>query len=191
MRKLDLRVQRTYKLLSGALLGLLAEKPYESITVLEICERSMVRPATFYKHFGDKNELFTFVVKEKQREFQERASGNSPDTSEHAETESYYASVIDQTLGFFEENRVLVAQALGSKSLPVLNDLLAKQIKSKVCAELQERQNEGETLPGNPQLMAVVFSGALLAVARWWVKNDYRTPRKQLAQQCLTLLHME
>ena len=57
-KPLDLRIQKTYQSLIGAFLQLLKEKPFETITVHEICDMAMVRRATFYKHFGDKYEFF-------------------------------------------------------------------------------------------------------------------------------------
>lgn len=54
---LDLRVRRTYKFLWEALMSLMAEHDFESITVTSICERAMVHRTTFYKHYEDKYAL--------------------------------------------------------------------------------------------------------------------------------------
>ncbi len=53
----DLRVRRTRKLLWEALMAELSERPFEQITVREICERAMVHRTTFYKHYEDKYVL--------------------------------------------------------------------------------------------------------------------------------------
>lgn len=68
-QKLDLRIQKTYLALSGALLEAMGEKPFEDIRVNELCDRAMVRKSTFYKHFGDKYELLAFVVRQGLRWF--------------------------------------------------------------------------------------------------------------------------
>src|SRR4051812_47576086 len=54
---LDLRVRRTYKFLWDALMTLMTEHDFESITVTDICERAMVHRTTFYKHYEDKYGL--------------------------------------------------------------------------------------------------------------------------------------
>ena len=59
---MDLRVLKTYKSLYEAFFKMLEEKKFEDITVNELCERAMVRRATFYKHFADKYEFFAFFV---------------------------------------------------------------------------------------------------------------------------------
>jgi AcrR family transcriptional regulator len=56
-KKLDRRVQRTRRLLHEALIFLILEKKYESITVQEILDRADVGRSTFYLHFRDKDEL--------------------------------------------------------------------------------------------------------------------------------------
>src|SRR5215471_4947702 len=53
----DLRVRRTHKLLWEALMTELSQRPFEEITVREICERAMVHRSTFYKHYTDKYAL--------------------------------------------------------------------------------------------------------------------------------------
>src|SRR5262249_44633616 len=53
----DLRVRRTHKLLWEALMAELAQRPFEGITVKDICERAMVHRTTFYKHYEDKYAL--------------------------------------------------------------------------------------------------------------------------------------
>ena len=53
-QKLDLRIQRTYRLLHTAFTKLMEEKSFEDITVNDLCREAMIRRTTFYKHFADK-----------------------------------------------------------------------------------------------------------------------------------------
>lgn len=63
-KKEDLRVKRTHKLLSQALLSLIEHHSFNSISVKEICEEAMVHRATFYTHFNDKYDLLAYSSKE-------------------------------------------------------------------------------------------------------------------------------
>src|SRR5215216_7416147 len=56
--KKDRRSQRTRHLLSAALVQLIREKDYNSITVSDIIERANVGRSTFYAHYRDKDDLF-------------------------------------------------------------------------------------------------------------------------------------
>jgi len=63
-KKVDLRVTRTHKLLTIALLDLLCEKGqlFSNITINEICDKAMVHRTTFYKHFKDKLALLSSTL---------------------------------------------------------------------------------------------------------------------------------
>lgn len=56
--KLDRRAQWTREQLQRALIELIAEKNYDSITVQDITERANVGRTTFYAHFRSKGDLY-------------------------------------------------------------------------------------------------------------------------------------
>jgi AcrR family transcriptional regulator len=58
MTKADRRVQRTRELLQQALIELISERRYDSITIQEIVDRANVGRTTFYLHYSSKDELF-------------------------------------------------------------------------------------------------------------------------------------
>lgn len=57
-RKLDSRVKHTRDALGDALLRLMQEKAFESITVQDILDRAGIGRSTFYAHYSDKDDLF-------------------------------------------------------------------------------------------------------------------------------------
>lgn len=64
-KKLDLRVQKTRSALLNALYDLMSQKSLDDITVTKICEKAVIRKATFYKHFSDKTELLFYAGSKK------------------------------------------------------------------------------------------------------------------------------
>src|SRR5215207_4731977 len=56
-KKIDARVRRTRDALGDALIALMQEKPFETITVQEVLERAHVSRSTFYTHYSDKGDL--------------------------------------------------------------------------------------------------------------------------------------
>jgi len=56
-RKDDRRVQRTQQLLRTAVVSLIEENGFESLTVQDIIDRANVGRATFYAHFDNKEDL--------------------------------------------------------------------------------------------------------------------------------------
>jgi AcrR family transcriptional regulator len=63
-RKTDPRVIRTLNMLRDALIGLILERGYDSLTIGDITDRAGLRRATFYLHFKDKEELLLALLKE-------------------------------------------------------------------------------------------------------------------------------
>ena len=60
--RIDPRIIRTRKLLIDAFVQLLAEQPFEAITVADITARATVNRATFYAHFPDKYALVDELI---------------------------------------------------------------------------------------------------------------------------------
>ena len=63
----DLRQRRTKKFLVHALLALMEERPFQELSVVDICERAMVHRTTFYAHFEDKYALLRYAIGELQQ----------------------------------------------------------------------------------------------------------------------------
>jgi AcrR family transcriptional regulator len=64
MNGVDPRIRRTRQLLHQALRQLLAEKPFQAISVQDIADRATVNRATFYDHFEDKFSLVDSLIRE-------------------------------------------------------------------------------------------------------------------------------
>lgn len=58
----DLRVQKTVEAIQSTFKRLLLEKPYEKITVKELCERARINKKTFYRYY----ETLDFLLAEAQ-----------------------------------------------------------------------------------------------------------------------------
>ena len=159
-KPLDLRIQKTYQSLIGAFLQLLKEKPFETITVHEICDMAMVRRATFYKHFGDKYEFFTFLVRYLRDEF--RKDFSKTDSSKGVVAP--YVDIIRFLMDFLDENEALVQSVMESTACPILMDLVSEQIVRDVKEMLCEDEKRGMELMLSPKLMAQAYTGALVNI---------------------------
>ena len=172
--KQDRRARRSQKLLFDALLALIAEKDYESITVSEIAERADVARATFYLHFDDKNALLlssldTLVesILEEVKGFSERdLLGDTP----------HPALVI---FDYVERNpalfRVILKGQGGSLVLQRLR-VYAAQTAHQVLGNLELTPS----IP--PNIIADFVAGALLSVVTGWLEDDMRTPQGEMAR---------
>lgn len=185
-RKLDFRIQRTYKLLTDALIELLAEKDFESISVSEICEKAMVRRATFYKHFGDKYELYAFIIRQLQDEFKKSHTGDY-DTSR---PQTFYIMMIRDVLQFANENRLIVTSIFKNSGAGKLTDILSDEIEMDIQTHLKEDESNGAILPGKPELLASMITGALVYTIKRWLINDMNVSIEEMSDLCLSLIKL-
>lgn len=61
MKKVDLRVKRTHKMIIEAFIRLVEERGYDDLTVQEIADEAMINRATFYAHFKNKQDLYDSI----------------------------------------------------------------------------------------------------------------------------------
>ncbi|MBQ4157970.1 MAG: TetR/AcrR family transcriptional regulator [Clostridia bacterium] len=178
-KPLDLRIQKTHTALINAFLQLLQTKRFENITINELCELAMVRRATFYKHFADKYEFFTFFVQWIQREFRNRIIPQEYDRN----GVSPYIDIIRFALDFLDENETIVHSVMESNAFPLLLDLISEQIILDVKESLQTDQNNGKELLLSPELMAFSYTGALLNILRWWIGHKDQMSKEEIVAQ--------
>ena len=180
--KQDLRITKTYMALTSTFLKLLEQKRFEDITVNELCECAMVRRATFYKHFADKTEFFTFVVKEVQRNFLEK------NTSNIVNPQQFYQNIISSMFDFVDENESLVSSATKSSMFPLLLDVISEQTSMDILEQLKKDEQNGISLNASPVVLAQLFTGALMNITKWWVVQKKKIPKEQIVHQTCVLL---
>ena len=183
-KPLDLRIQKTHKALIQAFLKLLEEKRFENITVNEICDLAMVRRATFYKHFGDKYEFFTFLVRHIQDEF----CSHNPMTNSNNASMDPYVVIVKNTLDFLDANEPLVNSVMESNAYPILLNIVSEQIVRDVKQRFREAEQSGKDLLLSPDLMAQAYTGALINIARWWVKHKDQASKEDVIMQITKLI---
>lgn len=143
----DLRIQKTYHLLHKAFTGLMEDKGFEAITVGQLCENAMIRRATFYKHFADKYEYFSFYMKEIFDTF--RAQLNPGVAA--ADVNAYALHMVRELLKFVQKHNRFVSKAMEASVAPttltILLELLSsdfQHILRSARPELSDAQVEGQ-----------------------------------------------
>lgn len=166
--KMDLRIRKTYLALHSAFISLLEEKRFEDLTVNELCERAMIRRTTFYKHFADKYEYFSFYIKEVVETFQDQLA---PDVME-GEVDAYLLHMSRELLRFMKQHEQLVENVKNSSMFPILLSILLDQISVDITQVLY-RANKGNSMSKEEIRGTAAFvAGGLLNTLFQYMKND-------------------
>ena len=175
--KMDLRIRKTYLALHNAFTELLEEKRFEDFTVNELCDRAMIRRTTFYKHFADKYEYFTFYMKEIMAIFQDRLA---PDVME-GEVGDYLMHMSLELLQFMKEHNTLVQNIRNSSMFPVLLSILLDQISYDVTQVLR-RSKTGSTEKKSIESIAAFYAGGLANTLFQYLKNGEPIDEEQFVK---------
>lgn len=177
--KEDLRQRRTRSLLVKALLELLEEQSFQSISVVDICNRAMVHRTTFYTHFEDKQALLNYTIQSLLQKFQFYA----PDTGELS-SHDFFLSVAHRALVFLDLHRKLLRPAFSgddgvefhAMELHAMEDILADGL----CQRLQEPSFRAESPDLDPQITAHFYAGAMVGLIHWWLEQDAPIPEETI-----------
>lgn len=189
--KVDRRILRTRQALRCALLELIQEKGFESVSVEEITERANLGRATFYLHYKDKEDLLL-------EEFREIASNRVQVLSEipvsiwklnqdRLELADGREPIMPLLLVFEHaaQNADLYRILLRGES----SQRIAGQIREIIIQSINEiiqtrRQTEPplEPMEVPVDLLAAYFSGALMSTLNWWLEQAEAAPPEELAR---------
>jgi AcrR family transcriptional regulator len=165
--KNDRRSQRTRHLLSQALVELIREKDYSTITVSDIIERANVGRSTFYAHYRDKDALF---VGELDRVI-EALGQHIPGQDELP----YFPS-----LGLFQhvgEEYELYKALLWTPGI----DLLIKHMQKSLTSRIEQGlAKSGKRFDIPVLILANFIAGSFLTLLKWWLEDKMSYSAEQM-----------
>ncbi len=188
----DRRVQKTRKLLQDALIEIVAEKGYESVSVREILDKANVGRSTFYAHFQDKDQLLRSILDGLDELFEQhkkRLSDTTKDLGSASNTERN--PEVSPTLSLFQfvgQNHrffkvMLEKRGYGIFAKPIYDYVFAhvhyiftNPTHDAVYARLHEpfkmlRSREKHSSL-ETEIAAHYFASALMGILVWWVGKD-------------------
>lgn len=176
-KKLDRRVVRTRRMLGAALTELIIEQGYESLTIQDITERADLNRATFYLHYGSKEELLYATLEEKFNQLVEQHLRNIPNQALWDDIEN---EII--TFEHVAENAALYKVLLGDKGVGHVISRIINYIAAVSEAEILRFVPNTNELPIPPQILSQHFAGSLFALINWWLANDMPYPPEYMAK---------
>ncbi len=181
---IDLRMQRTFRLISDALFELMLKQPFEEISVTDICKKAMVHRTTFYKHFEDKYQLLETMFSNEQRKFIELH------IKEDESQQEYYRRVIRQMFEYAKNYKEFFVQSASH----IKNNFMANLLRNTISTYLERCFHMDEARSGVPSeipiaIMSEYYTGAAIALAMWWLQDGTEIPTEQMVDyMCLMIV---
>ena len=173
--KEDPRVRKTRRLLRDALVSLILEKDYASVTIKEITKHADVAYITFFRHFERIDQLLMEVVDEGLAE----VLGHIETLAKHSETSA------DETEGrlifeYIKQKADLFRILFKSQSVTRVRKKVVQNIAAmfqKSCAPLARLDNQVTIA-----IMSNHIATSLLALIEWWLENNMAPPPGEMGK---------
>ena len=177
-----LRIKRTHKLLRTALIDLIEERDFDTLTVGEIAERAMVSRAGFYRYYQDKYELVEQLFEEAVYTMMDDLNAPPHVVLVGEETQT----VPEPWVKFFEHlveyerlYRVLLVRKSSSWLVEKMRSSLTEVLRVRVQHSSSCIQN-GKHVANAYSRLAPALTASLLIeiIIRWFEQGRPETPRE-------------
>ena len=160
--KNDRRVDRTVSSLRSALVELIKEKHYDSITVQDIIDRANVGRSTFYVHFRDKEDVLVGDWKRLLDRFVSQID------TEKAGKERFVPmrELMDHLKEAHALYRALAKSGKSERLFTVGTTYLAERIEAKLTAD------SGKEFSVPPAICAHYLGIQIFATLKWWLDQN-------------------
>lgn len=178
----DRRVRRTRRMLSEALMALVVEKEYETITIQEIAEQADLNRATFYLHYGNKEEL---LIASLEAQFDQLVATFSEVSAERPiwEEQSHMALTFAHVAEHAAVYKVILSERGMGYIINRIINYLADECTQKLCASLPPQQLAAVPV----EVVSHHVAGSLYATLAWWLTHDMPYPPEEMADMVFRL----
>ena len=171
----DRRIQRTRQLLEQALIELIEEHDFESITIQEITDRARLGRATFYLHYRDKEHLLQTTLQRLQEDLSQQLEPLRPQDLFVKKIE-LSEQVFQHVARYSHLYQVLLSERGAALARNRLMANLTRQAEYFVVDPLLVIVGE-PTVPVS--FLATYVSGTLYSAIIWWLDHQQqKTPEE-------------
>lgn len=178
----DRRVVRSKLALREALLSLMSNKSYSSISITEIVELAQYNRGTFYTQYENKEALLDDLISELIDELIDayRAPYDQVDVFRIDELTANSVKIFEHIHG----RKDIYETLFKSDVLPIIKEKMFSAIKKLSMEDLIHEQSEI-----NQELLTVYSINALMGLVFHWIEGGFRYPPDYMQNQLILLLN--
>jgi AcrR family transcriptional regulator len=171
-KKTDARVRRSRDALGDALVALMHEKPFESITVQDVLDRAKVGRSTFYSHYSDKDDLLMSDAEEFFESVAMLLSLRGDKSDRVFPVQEFFSHIIEAQ----QFINALMSSGKFHDNMELARGMFARGIERRL-SELPR----GQGIPDNDRpAIAFAHAGALLSLLTWWIDRGMKQPPAEM-----------
>lgn len=162
--KVDRRARRTRDALGDALMELMQERPFKSITVQDVLDRAEVGRSTFYTHYRDKDDLFLSDVEDFWEMMSSMLERNGEESNRVAPVRELFTHVA--------EAKVFRQALMASGKVHDVMELGQGQFARAIEQRLMTLSPAQGTKTGPYAAAAHALAGGLFSLLFWWLDRS-------------------
>ncbi|MFI5092644.1 MAG: TetR/AcrR family transcriptional regulator [Candidatus Acidiferrum sp.] len=162
-KKIDRRVRATRDNLGDALIALMHEKPFETITVQHVLDRAKVSRSTFYSHYSDKNDLFLSDVEDFWEMMSTALIRRGDASNRVAPVQELFSHVADM--------RQFIASMTASQKVRDVMELGQGHFARAIEQRLSTLPATRTLSPTRRSALAHASAGSLFSLLNWWLAH--------------------
>jgi AcrR family transcriptional regulator len=171
-KKPDRRKRRTKHSLSGALVELILEKPYDAITVQNVLDRADVGRSTFYAHYRDKEDLFLSDWEGLLDGFVRHLNWQNLNEGRFLPVRELFSHLRD----YHSFYQALARSRKTELIFKTGHSHLTKGIHKALATYLADKSPPSVPLP----LLANYLAGELFSFLKWWLDHNLPHPPERM-----------
>ena len=171
-KKTDARVRRTRDALGDALVALMQEKPFDTITIQDVLDRAHVSRSTFYSHYSDKDDLLLSDAEEFFESISTALSAHGDKSDRVFPVQEFFTHLAD-VQPFY---KALVKSGKFQENMELARGHFARGIERR----LSELPRARSITAGERSAIAFTHAGALLSLLTWWLDRGMREPPEKM-----------
>lgn len=159
---------------------LLERKQYDEITVALICKNAGIHRTLFYAYYSDKDEIYNIVL----IRYLEHVADEVKKSGDYNNDFTFFREIISKILELVYKKKDLFIDIFsddGSKKL--FNNFYEATVTSffNLTDYLNLSKENGK------DIIAYFYAGAVISCIKWWIKNDFKMPIKDLTNNIIRI----
>ncbi|WP_295729553.1 TetR/AcrR family transcriptional regulator [uncultured Limosilactobacillus sp.] len=160
-------MNRTVRDFQNALETLLRTKPFEKITVDQICGEALLHRSSFYRYFHDKYDLLEQLINNRL----DQLSNGTADEN----------AFIEAAVNYLNDNKAIFRHLAADNANSTLYTEMLRIISEVLIKQSEDQTSQGHVIQAvrhsdNPELQACALAGAVMGAFYWWQSKNYDVP---------------
>lgn len=179
-RSTDRRIMRTRMAIRNALVALIEEKGFDSVTVSDITDRADINRGTFYLHFHDKYELLEQTTNEVVHDLECIVIEAKPLAKTNFYSVDQPLPMIVELFRYIKTNEQLIRALLGLSGATNFITKIRKIMEKHIILSFLNGNNDEKLLVPKEYLVAYIMH-AHLGIVQTWVDSGCQESPQEMA----------